>query len=165
RIQLGTEGRFKGQTFVVVGRIVYEYQRGHWSEWHIRLANDTSAWLSDAQGEYAVSTLFDEPHPLPSLDLIKPGETVVVAGKAYTVASLTRAAYRGVEGELPFEYWDKREVMFIDLKLGSDGFGTLDFSETPPLVFLGEYEEFDELHLTMLRAPDAAAGGAAPRVK
>ena len=41
RIQLGTEGRYKEAGFVVVGRIIYEYERGHWSEWHIRL----SRWL------------------------------------------------------------------------------------------------------------------------
>ena len=29
-IQLGTEGRYKGQPFIVVGRIVYEYDRGRY---------------------------------------------------------------------------------------------------------------------------------------
>ncbi len=33
-------------------------------------------------------------------------------------------------------------------------FATLDYSEEPPLVFLGEYVEFEELHLSGLRELD-----------
>ena len=31
------KGSYKDKPFVVVGRIVYEYERGHWNEWHIRV--------------------------------------------------------------------------------------------------------------------------------
>ena len=48
-IQLGTEGKFEGDAFVVVGRIVYQYERGGWNEWHLRTMRGASAWLSDAR--------------------------------------------------------------------------------------------------------------------
>ena len=60
-IQLGTDGRFKGKAFTVIGRIAYRYELGHWNEWHIRFADDTSGWLSDAQAEYAVTRQLNRP--------------------------------------------------------------------------------------------------------
>ena len=50
----------------VAGRIVYEYDDGGWNEWHLVFADGASGWLSDAQAEYAVSTLVTPPGPLPS---------------------------------------------------------------------------------------------------
>lgn len=165
RIQLGTEGSYKGKGFVVVGRIIYEYERGHWSEWHIRLADGTSAWLSDAQSEYAITTQAETQAQLPASTAYRPGQEVQVAGTRYAVASITRALYSGVEGELPFEYWDKLRVEFIDLKGPGDGFATIDFSESPPLLFVGEYVAVDDLHLTNLRDDSAGGGPQAANVK
>src|SRR5204863_9551247 len=33
-IQIGTEGVYENKSFVVVGRIIYEYEQGNWNEWH-----------------------------------------------------------------------------------------------------------------------------------
>ena len=33
-IQIGTEGEWVDQRFVVVGRIAYGWARGKWNEWH-----------------------------------------------------------------------------------------------------------------------------------
>ena len=166
RIQIGTEGRYRGTPFVVVGRIIYEYERGHWSEWHCRASDDTSLWLSDAQGEYAVTWAAAPGTPLPASDALRRDQDVMIDGTPFRVSVLTRARYRGVEGELPFEYWDKSEVLFADLKSGADRFATIDYSEEPPLLYVGEFEEFDELHLGGLREEDDAAGvGGAPRAR
>ena len=54
-IQLNTEGIYRNKAFVVIGRILYEYDQGGWNEWHITMNDGTSAWLSDAQNEYAIS--------------------------------------------------------------------------------------------------------------
>ena len=150
-IQLGTEGRYKGTSFVVVGRILYGYDRGGWNEWHIRLDDGTSAWLSDAQAEYAVSRQFESPPALPRAQELRVGQSFAVDGTIFKVVTLTRARYRGVEGELPFEYWDKSEILFADLESKSDRFATIDYSDNEPLLFVGEYEDFDELEMTNLR--------------
>lgn len=149
-IQLGTEGRYKGQPFVVVGRIVYEYERGRWNEWHIRL-RDASAWLSDALAEYAVSRQLDTPPNIPADGKMRVGDSFQIDGTAFQVVTLTQARYVGVEGELPFEYWDKSEVAMVDLESRSGRFATIDYSEPEPLLFVGEYQEFDELELANLR--------------
>ncbi|HEX8695127.1 MAG TPA: DUF4178 domain-containing protein [Longimicrobium sp.] len=161
-VRIGTRGELEGRPFQVVGRIVYEYERGRWSEWHLVFADGTSGWLSDALAEYAVSFPADA-GALPPADTVQPGQTFWMAGTLWKVASLTRARYAGTEGELPFEYWDKDEVPFADLKTAEgDGFATIDYSEAPPLLFAGRYVEFADLRLTGLATEDEAA---APRAE
>lgn len=150
-IQLGTEGRYKGTHFMVVGRIIYQYDRGRWNEWHLRLDDGTSAWLSDAQAEYAVTRQLEAPPELPGAHELRVGQSFGLAGTLFKVVNVTRARYGGVEGELPFEYWDKSEIVFADLESKSDRFATFDYSDPTPLVFVGEYESFDELDFRHLR--------------
>ncbi len=149
-IQLGTEGIHRNKAFVVVGRILYEYERGGWNEWHVVFNDGGSGWLSDAQAEYAVSFL--APHQdLPPAGQIRPGQQLLLNGVLHEVTVLTRARYRGVEGELPFEYWDKTETLFADLRTRDARFATIDYSEAEPLLFLGEAVSFDDLRLKNLR--------------
>lgn len=154
-IQLGTEGRVDERAFTVVGRIVYEHADGGWNEWHLVFADGTSGWLSDAQAEYAVSTLVTPPpQPLPEATAVKVGLGYPWRGEDLQVTTLTRARYTGVEGELPFEYWGRDEVLFADLRGHEATFATFDYSETPPLLFVGRLVEYDDLSLRQLRSFD-----------
>jgi hypothetical protein len=67
------------------------------------------------------------------------------------VTSRTRAHYKGVQGELPFEYWDKSDRALRRSEDHQRRFGTIDYSDNPPLLFLGRAVEFDDLHLKNLR--------------
>jgi hypothetical protein len=149
-IQIGTEGVYQHQGFVAVGRIIYEYDQGTWNEWHI-VRNNGSAWLSDAQDEYAV-TFAASGRKLPAAAEARVGQRFAWDGKTYTVSTITQAHYRGVEGELPFQYWDKQDVTFVDLMSASGKFATLDYSDETPVLYLGEAVEFDALKLTNLRS-------------
>jgi hypothetical protein len=148
-IQLGTEGKFEGDAFVVVGRIVYQYERGGWNEWHLRTMRGASAWLSDAQGDLAISTPARNIAALPAADALKVGQTYMIDDTRFRVASLTRARYAGVEGELPFESWDKSEALFADLDTeGTDEqlrFATIDYSDDTPVAYVGTYVELEQL--------------------
>ena len=165
RIQLGTEGSYQGVPFVVVGRIIYEWARGHWSEWHLRMSDGSSTWLSDAQAEYAVTRQVENPGTLPAMGTYRPGMSVAVQGKRYAVSVITPALYSGVEGELPFEYWDKLQIEFVDLRSPDGEFATIDFSEAPPSVYVGEYVDFADLRLTNLRDESFGAGPQAREVR
>lgn len=147
-VQIGTEGVFGKRAFVVIGRIVYEYDQGNWNEWHIVINDGASGWLSDAQLEYAV-TFAAAGQTLPQR--CKVGQEYTWNGQAYTVSTITKAHYCGVEGELPFQYWDKSDVLFVDLMSRTNRFATIDYSEDPPLLFLGESVDFDSLELKNLR--------------
>lgn len=148
-IQLGTEGVWGNGAFVVVGRIAYRYECGAWNEWHLSFNDGRSGWLSDAQAQYAVSFLAKPDAPLP--EAVERGEKFVFGGAAYEVTSITKAQYVGVQGELPFEYWDKSECTFADLRSADARFGTIDYTEAPPLLFLGRAVSFDELRLKNLK--------------
>jgi len=151
-IQVNTEGLYRNRSFVVIGRILYAYENGGWNEWHLMMNTGENGWLSDAQSEYAVS--FAVPgHKLPSSSQqVKVGQRFTWDARTYMVSSITRAHYKGVEGELPFEYWDKDEVMFVDLRSETGGFATLDYSDDEPALYVGELVDFADLQLKNLRA-------------
>jgi hypothetical protein len=154
-IQLGTEGRIGKDAFVVVGRIIYSYDRGGWNEWYLRTTSGTSAWLSDAQGDLALSTPATKPRALPAADQLRVGQSFAIDGVLFTVASITRARYAGVEGELPFESWDKSEALFADLDGDPNGdsarFATIDYSDDAPAAYVGTYVELAQLAPRNLR--------------
>lgn len=150
-LQIGTRGRFEGDAFTVTGRIVYEYDNGGWNEWHLAFGDDTSGWISDAQAEYAISRRVAEPGRLPAQDEVPVGKRFTFGGVSLQVTTRTMARYRGVEGELPFEYWDKSSVLFVDMRSADGDFATLDYSEDPPLLFLGRFVGYDELALEQVR--------------
>jgi hypothetical protein len=146
-VQIGTEGVLDNKGFVVIGRIIYEYEQGGWNEWHIVFNDNSNAWLSDAELEYDVSWLA----PQQQIPVIGRGSECILANRAYTVTSITKAHYKGVQGELPFEYWDKSDVAFADLRTPTGEFATIDYSEKTPLLFLGRSVEFDDLRFKNLR--------------
>jgi len=150
-IQISSEGIYAGKSFVVVGRILYEYDQGGWNEWHVVFNDGSSGWLSDAQLEYDVSFLSQPPSELPRAGSLVCGNAFQWNNAQYQVTSITRAHYKGVEGELPFVYWDKEDVIFADLRTIDGHFATIDYSEPKPLLFMGEAVEFDTLKLKNLR--------------
>jgi predicted RNA-binding Zn-ribbon protein involved in translation (DUF1610 family) len=157
RIRLGTEGTYDGRRFTVVGRIAYAWQSGAWSEWHLAFGDGRSGWLSDAQDEYAVTFAVPAPPPLPPADELRPGQEVplYIPGGPFTVGTVTAARYAGVEGDLPFEYRGKEHTPFADLRSESGKLATIDYSESPPLLFAGEFVDFGALALTELREGEA----------
>jgi hypothetical protein len=158
-IQIGSEGVYRNRAFQVVGRILYEYEGGGWNEWHIVFNDAASGWLSDAQLEYDISFLAPLPEGVPPGDQIARARQFLWEGVRYEVTAVTRAHYRGVAGELPFECWDKSDVRFADLRTADARFGTIDYSESPPLLFLGEAVAFDDLKLKNLRPADPPETG------
>jgi hypothetical protein len=79
------------------------------------------------------------------------GQQFIWDNEAYIVSTITKAHYRGVEGELPFEYWDKEGVIFIDLMTERGKFATIDYSDEAPALYLGESVEFEDLKFKNLR--------------
>ena len=150
-IQIGTEGAYLNKAFVVIGRIMYEYESGGWNEWFLVYNDGSNGWLSDAQLEYDLSWAFKPTDTMPQQQNIQRGNQFQWNNKLYTATSLTKAHYKGVQGELPFEYWDKADLLFADLRTADGEFATIDYSEDPPLLFLGRAMEFDDLHFKNLR--------------
>ena len=151
-IQLNTEGVYRNKGFVVIGRILYAYDDGGWNEWHLMMNTGENGWLSDAQNEYAVSMAAPGRKLPASSAQVKVGQQYAWDNRSYVVTSITRAHYKGVQGELPFQYWNKDEVMFVDLRSENGEFATLDYSDDAPALYLGELVDFSDLHFKNLRA-------------
>jgi hypothetical protein len=154
-IQIGTSGVYENRAFTVAGRIVYDYDEGSWNEWHVVLntpgSEAGSAWLSDAQSQYAV-TLACPAAPLPALAEVHLGDRFTWNKTTFAVTVITQARYRGVEGELPFQYWDKHGATFVDLRSTNGDFATLDFSDPEPVLYVGKMLGFEALRFKNLRA-------------
>lgn len=150
-IQLMTEGRFGNTNFTVIGRLTYEWDQGRWNEWHILLSTGATGWLSDAQAEYAVSFLTPPPAPLPTSDSLTVNDAFRWPQGAFVLTHITKARYIGFEGELPFRTDDRSYCIFADLRTVDARFATIDYSEEPPLLYIGQLVDFDSLKLTNLK--------------
>lgn len=164
-IRIGSEGHFRQRHFTVVGRIQLQYASGLWNEWHILLDDGRSAWLAEASGELIVSAQVAVKDPLPAFSTLAPEMPVTLDGRRFVVTDLATARCIAGEGELPFRVAAGYDVNTADLR-GNDRFVTIDYSETPPLVFVGQSVAFADLQLSGLRdvrEPAVTAGQVATR--
>lgn len=150
-IQLGTEGVYRKARFTVVGRIQLRYSQGLWNEWYLLFNNQRGGWLGETLGNYAVTFLIQPPEPLPPFSELRAGQNVTLKGRAFQVTNIETARCIASEGELPIRVGPGYDAPVVDLQAGSNVFATLDYSENPPLVFVGEQVRFDDLKLTRLR--------------
>ncbi len=165
-IRLGTEGSYKGVHFAVVGRIQLSYADGIWNEWHLLFDDQRSGWLSDAGGEYAVSFLTPPGTTLPDFAALMPSDELQLAGRDFVVSDLEEAMCIAGEGELPFAFGAGYPAQLVDLR-GTDAaaaaFASIDYSETPPLFFVGEILPFASFKFANLRGEQAAKPAAEVR--
>lgn len=148
-VQLGTGGTYRSALFEVVGRVQLQTPHGFWNEWYLMFADGRQGWLGEMQGAYAVS--FKAEYNVPALRDLKVLAKVELKGAVYQVLEIIDAKYLAAEGELPFRPPLGETAPSADL-IGEDGkFGTIDYSDDPPSVFIGEYQDFDALQFTGLK--------------
>jgi len=153
-LQLGSSGVYRGVHFAVAGRIQYRFAQGLWNEWYLVFDDMRGGWLGEARGNYAMSFPITVTEALPPFEELRAGRALTIGGRSFEVVDAERAHTIASEGELPFRVGAGYEAPVADLHGRGRTFATLDYSEDPPLVFFGEYVEFDELALSGLRALD-----------
>lgn len=133
-LQLGARGTRQGVGFTLVGRLQYGYAGGTWNEWHALFDNagdsQKSAWLSEDNGAYVIA--FDAllPADAPSVDGLRASQRVLADGRAWDVASVTRAKLIAAQGELPQPPRLEGEFTVIDLRNSAGEVATLDASDS-----------------------------------
>ncbi|MGE5385311.1 MAG: DUF4178 domain-containing protein [Betaproteobacteria bacterium] len=157
-LQLGTEGQWQGVHFALIGRIQLRYSQGLWNEWHLLFDDMRTGWLSEAGGEYVLTFLKFAPEPLPNFEEIEVGQRYSFASHVWQATDIEDAECIAGQGELPFKVGAGYKAPIVDLRDG-DNFASLDYSETPPLLFVGAPVKFESLALTNLRE-----GGAIPEI-
>jgi ribosomal protein S27E len=153
-IRLGTEGRYRGVHFAVIGRIQLRYEAGVWNEWHVLFDDQRGGWLSDANGEYLLTFLTPPGTALPEFAGVTPDQELRLAGRSFVVTNREEAMCIAGEGELPFAFGAGYPAQLVDLRTAGEGdpaFASIDYSETPPLLFLGESLPFASFKFTNLR--------------
>lgn len=154
-LQLGAEGSWKGVHFALIGRIQIKYSQGSWNEWYLLFDDMRTGWLAEAGGEYVVSFIEHVQESLPKFDELQVGQRFVMASQPWTVTNIESAECIAGQGELPFKVGAGYPLPAVDLRSAAQtgpNFATLDYSETPPLLFIGEAVVFDALKMNNLRA-------------
>ncbi|MBU0593537.1 MAG: DUF4178 domain-containing protein [Gammaproteobacteria bacterium] len=158
-LQLGAEGRYRNSHFALIGRIQLRYQQGVWNEWHLLFDNQESGWLSETNGNYVLTFPSPAPESIPAFDATEVGHSLQLHGQDFQIVNKETSTCIAGEGELPFKVGAGYEAPVIDLS-NEQNFATLDYSETPPLLFIGEQIELGALAMTGLREREATVGKA-----
>ena len=149
-LRLGAGGKLNGHGFTLVGRLQYAYEGGTWNEWHALFDNGHSGWLSEDNGRYVF--VFDRrpQGELPAPDELHAGERRLVDGRAWSVASVTRAKLLAAEGELPRPPQLQGEFVVADLRNEQGEVGTIDYADQPPQWSVGRAVALSQLAMSGL---------------
>jgi hypothetical protein len=153
-LRLGAEGVWRGTHFAVVGRLQVRWDGGRWNEWYCVFDDGRGGWLGEAAGEFSVSFETTVAEPLPAWKSLGPGTRVTLGGVAYEVTDRREAEVIGGEGELPFRVDAGWKTATADLRTPTTRCATLDYSDEPPRVYIGEVVDVATLGLRGLRELD-----------
>jgi Domain of unknown function (DUF4178) len=132
KLRLGATGRHRGVAFVVRGRLTLLHTSGStWSEWYASFADGRGGWIAPSGGRVLVT--FEA--ALPSFRELRAGKP---PWPAYVVEEKGRARYESAEGVLPFAPPFGETYAYADLLAPDGSFATIDYSEEPPRLFVGE---------------------------
>jgi ssDNA-binding Zn-finger/Zn-ribbon topoisomerase 1 len=155
-LEVGLRGVYLGVAFELTGRAQLQHAAGgFWDEWYAAFADGRWGWLAEAQGRFHLTfqTQVPSPNALPSFDSLQLGQQVwaVPAQQAPVVAEKGTARMLAAEGEIPYLLTPGETYPYADLSGAGGVFGTLDYGEQPPLVFMGRETTLDELGLAHAR--------------
>lgn len=154
-LQVGTTGVYDGKAFEIVGRIQVRQDGGFWNEWYINFANGDDGWLGEALGEYFINSQAKiKSEVLPTFDKLYIGREIKIGMRPFSVSNKGTSTVVSYEGELPFVMTSSYDLPYVDLRSGSKVAATLDYSDGPPILFLGYYINFSDLQFKNLRDPD-----------
>src|SRR5690349_1924608 len=158
-LDVGLRGKWRDETFELTGRAQLGHQMGgQWDEWYATFSNGWLGWLAEAQGRFYLT--FQYPIPdgvnVPSFDQLQLGQQVpgLPWPTPLMVAETGRATALGAKGEIPYLLTPGETYYYADLSGANGAFGTLDYNQTPPLVYLGQQVTLAELGITTTRAPE-----------
>jgi hypothetical protein len=147
-LRAGLEGKFEGRKFRLTGRTQLGHEAGGvWDEWYAAFSDDTWGWISEAQGRFYILFEQGEDHPRPDYDDLRVGKEIPIpeSDHRFVVAETGTATVLGAEGEIPYRIVPDSVYPYADLSGTGGAFATLDYSQTPPALYLGREVTLDEL--------------------
>jgi Domain of unknown function (DUF4178) len=157
-LSVGMKGRYRDVPFELTGRAQLGHPAGgQWDEWYAAFADGRWGWIAEAQGRFYVTfrEVHADPTRVPAFADLHAGSTVspVRNGPPLTVAEKAQATYLSAEGEIPYRLEPGKTYLYADLSGAHGEFGTLDYSESEPLVFLGGEATLDDLGVPATARP------------
>ena len=158
-LDIGIRGSFRDVPFELTGRAQLGHEMGgQWDEWYATFSNGWLGWLAEAQGRFYLTFQHQIPENVspPSFDQLQLGQTIsgLPSPTPLMVAETGRATALGAKGEIPYLLTPGETYYYADLSGPNGAFGTLDYNETPPLVFLGHQVTLAEIGITSTRTPE-----------
>jgi hypothetical protein len=147
---IGLRGAYQGVPFELTGRAQLGHEAGGvWDEWYAAFQDGRWGWLAEAQGRFYLTFQ----HPLSGQSLIPPfeflelGEPVAAIPGSVPLVTAEKGEARalGAKGEIPYRLTPGEQYEYADLSGPRGEFATLDYSESPPLVFIGREVALSEL--------------------
>lgn len=165
-LQIGLKGAYHDARFELTGRTQLGHQMGGmWDEWYAAFSDGRWGWLAEAQGRFYLTFQQSVPEQqrLPSFGALELGHAVgaMPGSVPFVVAEKGIARTLGAQGEIPWRVVPGEQYAYADLSGQGRVFATLDYSEMPPLVFMGQEVTLAELGLVDARAPEREARRAA----
>jgi hypothetical protein len=158
-LDVGLRGKWKDVPFELTGRAQLGHEMGgQWDEWYATFSNGWLGWLAEAQGRFYLTFQYQAPEgvQLPPFDQLQLGQQVpgLPWPTPLMVAETGRATALGAKGEIPYLLTPGETYYYADLSGSDRGFGTLDYNQSPPLIFLGHELTLAELGITTTRTPE-----------
>ncbi len=158
-LDVGLRGKWKDVPFELTGRAQLGHEMGgQWDEWYATFSNGWLGWLAEAQGRFYITFQYPIPEgvQVPSFDQLQLGQQVpgLPWPTPLMVAETGRATALGAKGEIPYLLTPGDTYYYADLSGANGAFGTLDYNQTPPLVFLGQQVTLADLGITTTRTPE-----------
>lgn len=162
-LDVGLTGVYQDVSFELTGRAQLGHQAGGaWDEWYAAFADGRWGWLAEAQGRFYLT--FQQAHvnqnSIPSFEALELGQPVSAISDALpvVVAEKGTAQYLAAKGEIPYKLAPNETYEYADLSGRENQFATIDYSEAPPLVFVGREISLAELGIRAdARAPERNA--------
>ncbi len=151
-LKIGLKGIWNEHKFELTGRAQLRHELGgFWDEWYATFSNGWVGWLAEAQGKFYLT--FFQPIPeektIPGFYNLQLGQTVAeIPGQTpLMVTEKGTATAVAAVGEIPYRLTPNEKSDYADLSGKGDAFGTIDYSENPPWVFVGQQVSLADIGL------------------
>jgi Zn finger protein HypA/HybF involved in hydrogenase expression len=151
-LKLGLKGTFKNHRFELTGRAQLRHELGGvWDEWYATFSNGWVGWLAEAQGKFYLT--FYQPLPqgaqVPPFEYLQIGQPVeaIPNQPALMVTEKGTATSVAADGEIPYRLTPNERSDYADLYGTGNAFATIDYSMSPPWVFVGQQVSLEEIGL------------------
>jgi hypothetical protein len=156
-LDVGLRGVYQNVPFELTGRAQLGHEAGGiWDEWYAAFQDGRWGWLAEAQGRFYFT--FQQPLPeqslIPPFDLLELGVPVAAIPTSIPLVAAEKGEARalGAKGEIPYRLVPGERYQYADLSGPRGEFATLDYSQFPPLVFIGREVALSELGFSNLAA-------------